>query len=63
MINCFATGDKAMKGTGLSGEVAELMRRVRTVVGARARLSGAGGAPLSGRSTIFHVVINLFKGY
>ncbi|XP_045515392.1 dedicator of cytokinesis protein 9 [Pieris brassicae] len=43
VINCFATGDKAMKGTGLSSEVAELMRRVRTVVGARARLAGAAG--------------------
>ncbi|KAL4715192.1 hypothetical protein ACJJTC_012239 [Scirpophaga incertulas] len=44
VINCFATGDKAMKGTGLSNEVAELMRRVRTVVGARARLAGVGGS-------------------
>ncbi|XP_063376067.1 dedicator of cytokinesis protein 9 [Cydia fagiglandana] len=44
VINCFATGDKAMKGTGLSTEVAELMRRVRTVVGARARLAGVGGS-------------------
>ncbi|XP_013200563.1 dedicator of cytokinesis protein 9 isoform X1 [Amyelois transitella] len=44
VINCFATGDKAMKGTGLSNEVAELMRRVRTVVGARARLAGGGGS-------------------
>ncbi|XP_013133698.1 PREDICTED: dedicator of cytokinesis protein 9 [Papilio polytes] len=48
VINCFATGDKAMKGTGLSSEVAELMRRVRTVVGARARLAGVGGAAGSG---------------
>lgn len=30
--------------TGLSTEVAELMRRVRTVVGARARLAGVGGS-------------------
>ncbi|XP_028029187.1 dedicator of cytokinesis protein 9 [Bombyx mandarina] len=50
VINCFATGDKAMKGTGLSSEVAELMRRVRTVVGARARLAGVGGSGLSGLS-------------
>ncbi|XP_052757821.1 dedicator of cytokinesis protein 9 isoform X1 [Galleria mellonella] len=48
VINCFATGDKAMKGTGLSSEVAELMRRVRTVVGARARLAGVGGSGGSG---------------
>ncbi|XP_075992073.1 dedicator of cytokinesis protein Ziz isoform X1 [Anticarsia gemmatalis] len=47
VINCFATGDKAMKGTGLSSEVAELMRRVRTVVGARARLAGVGGVGAS----------------
>ncbi|XP_041973645.1 dedicator of cytokinesis protein 9 [Aricia agestis] len=40
-INCFATGDKVMKGMGLAGEVAELVRRVRTAVGARARLAGA----------------------
>ncbi|KAG7311678.1 hypothetical protein JYU34_002731 [Plutella xylostella] len=52
VINCFATGDKAMKGTGLSNEVAELMRRVRTVVGARARLAGAGGASLSGAGNV-----------
>ncbi|XP_026738501.1 dedicator of cytokinesis protein 9 isoform X2 [Trichoplusia ni] len=52
VINCFATGDKAMKGTGLSSEVAELMRRVRTVVGARARLAGVGGAGASGAGSI-----------
>ncbi|RVE53287.1 hypothetical protein evm_002120 [Chilo suppressalis] len=52
VINCFATGDKAMKGTGLSSEVAELMRRVRTVVGARARLAGVGGQGGSGAGSI-----------
>ncbi|KPI93942.1 Dedicator of cytokinesis protein 9 [Papilio xuthus] len=52
VINCFATGDKAMKGTGLSSEVAELMRRVRTVVGARARLAGVGGAAGSGGGSV-----------
>ncbi|KAJ2944618.1 hypothetical protein O0L34_g3971 [Tuta absoluta] len=54
VINCFATGDKAMKGTGLCGEVAELMRRVRTVVGARARLSGVG----SGASGIYYTLLH-----
>lgn len=34
--------------SGLSSEVAELMRRVRTVVGARARLAGVGGTGASG---------------
>ncbi|CAH0700754.1 unnamed protein product [Spodoptera exigua] len=52
VINCFATGDKAMKGTGLSSEVAELMRRVRTVVGARARLAGVGGVGASGAGSV-----------
>ncbi|XP_061379186.1 dedicator of cytokinesis protein 9 isoform X2 [Danaus plexippus] len=52
VINCFATGDKAMKGTGLSSEVAELMRRVRTVVGARARLAGVGGAAGHGAGSV-----------
>ncbi|XP_049871737.1 dedicator of cytokinesis protein 9 [Pectinophora gossypiella] len=52
VINCFATGDKAMKGTGLSNEVAELMRRVRTVVGARARLAGVGGTTGSGAGSV-----------
>ncbi|KAG6459344.1 dedicator of cytokinesis protein 9 isoform X2 [Manduca sexta] len=52
VINCFATGDKAMKGTGLSSEVAELMRRVRTVVGARARLAGVGGTGVSGAGSV-----------
>ncbi|KPJ11939.1 Dedicator of cytokinesis protein 9 [Papilio machaon] len=52
VINCFATGDKAMKGTGLSSEVAELMRRVRTVVGARVRLAGVGGAAGSGGGSV-----------
>ncbi|KAL0894603.1 hypothetical protein ABMA27_013165 [Loxostege sticticalis] len=52
VINCFATGDKAMKGTGLSSEVAELMRRVRTVVGARARLAGVGGTGGAGAGSV-----------
>ncbi|XP_026329927.1 dedicator of cytokinesis protein 9 isoform X2 [Hyposmocoma kahamanoa] len=52
VINCFATGDKAMKGTGLSSEVAELMRRVRTVVGARARLAGVGGYGGAGAGSV-----------
>ncbi|XP_073941513.1 dedicator of cytokinesis protein Ziz isoform X2 [Choristoneura fumiferana] len=52
VINCFATGDKAMKGTGLSTEVAELMRRVRTVVGARARLAGVGGSGGAGAGSV-----------
>ncbi|XP_050362245.1 dedicator of cytokinesis protein 9 [Nymphalis io] len=52
VINCFATGDKAMKGTGLSSEVAELMRRVRTVVGARARLAGVGGSAGAGAGSV-----------
>ncbi|XP_072936312.1 dedicator of cytokinesis protein 9 [Epargyreus clarus] len=52
VINCFATGDKAMKGTGLSSEVAELMRRVRTVVGARARLAGVGGSTGAGAGSV-----------
>lgn len=44
---------------GLSSEVAELMRRVRTVVGARARLAGVGGVGMSGKDILFNFTLQI----
>lgn len=42
LINCFATSDKVMKGTGFPLEVKELTRRARTVLAATAELGRQG---------------------